>query len=205
MHKNTPLAVTLCAAPTLPEDLEIHLPDVPPEFIPQFDRAFRQTISQLSRAMDLSQVDGVTVGLDYQVALESIDRGIPDLPPLASTATAELTGIAMAADVVRDGVIRTHLVFEAEPILALLFEGDGFAPEDLIHARSVVAHECAHVQIAAEKRRAIPVCGIDRPVSCEEQAILLGIAEPWWDEYAVCRLSAPFALDQAKRSAAAVG
>lgn len=192
------------SSPTVPKKWTMAVQGLPREIALQFRAAFLTMIQRISHTIDLSTLDGVTIGLDYQAALSSIDRGVSHLPQPAPTDTNEVRGIAMAVDVIRRGQVRTHLVFDAEAIVALVLEEDEVALDDLLRAIGTVAHECAHVQIAADKRRAIPECGIDRPVAGYEHAVLLQIAEPWWDEYAACRLSAPFAPQQTRRHAAAV-
>jgi hypothetical protein len=176
---------------------------LPRENALQIGLAVESLIHQFGKTIDLSTLDGVTIGLDYRAALSRIDRGLPDLPSPEPTDTEELRGVAMAVDVYRDGEYRTHLVFDAEAVKALIYEENGVTIDDWLCAIGTVAHECAHVQIAAEKRRAIPG-GVERQVSGYEQETMLAIAEHWWDEYAVCRLSAPLACAQAQRFATSV-
>ena len=78
-------------------------------------QAVAEAVAVFGSFMDLSTLDGVTVGFDYDDALASIDQGMDGLPPLDRTDTDELQGVAKACRVVRNGVVKTHLVFGAEP------------------------------------------------------------------------------------------
>lgn len=192
---------------------EIEREDLPPATIPpganvavrDFDnadavRAMGETvlavIHELSRTMDLSRLDGVTIGIDYDAALASIDRGIPGLRPLSRSDTKEMQGVAMSPAVIRNGEVRTHLVFNAEQLVPLIWKGEGVTDEDRAFSVGIVAHECAHVQVTADKERAIPDCRLGTRIEGYERAIMFQMAEICWDEYAVCRISAPFAASQ---------
>ena len=161
-------------------------------------------IVELGRTIDLSRLDGVTIGVDYDAALTSIDRGMPNMRPLSRSDTEEMQGIAMSPAVLRDGEVRTHLVFSAEHLVPLIWQGEEVTDEDRRHTLGVIAHECAHVQVTAEKEIAIPECRLGTRIEGYERAVMFQIAEICWDEYAACRLSSPYAVGQNISHAATV-
>lgn len=146
--------------------------------------------------MDLTRLDGVTVATDYDGALAELDRGMEGLRPLSRT-NSEIQGVAMSPAVMRDGEVRTHLVFDAAPIAALAL--DDASSEDKAVAIQIIAHECAHVQVTAHKEAAIPEARFGTRIDGYERAILYQIAEICWDEYAACRISALFAAGQTEQ------
>lgn len=95
----------------------------------------------------------------------------------------------MAIPVVRDGKVAMHLVLNATIMAPLLDEEN----EHFILARSILAHECAHIHDLAEKQRAFP-SELLQYVSSERFGTrdfqVQQIAFACWSEYAACRLSA---------------
>jgi len=159
-------------------------------------------IHGLGRLIDLSALDGVTIATDYDAALAGLDRGLDGLRPLSRSNSEEMQGVAMSPAVIRDGQVKTHLIFDAAAIAALAVED---APEKQVQlAIGIIAHECAHVQITAQKEAAIPDARFGARIEGYERAILFQMAEICWDEYAACRISAPFAKDQNEHHAETV-
>ena len=159
-------------------------------------------IHHLGRLIDLSTLDGVTIAIDYDAALAGLDRGLDGLRPLSRSNSEEMQGVAMSPAVMRDGQVKTHLVFNAAMIAALAVED---APEEAVQlAIGIIAHECAHVQITAQKEVAIPDARFGARIEGYERAVLFQLAEVCWDEYAACRISAPFAKRQNERHAETV-
>ncbi len=159
-------------------------------------------IHGLGRLIDLSTLDGVTIAIDYDAALAGLDRGLDGLRPLSRSNSEEMQGVAMSPAVIRDGQVKTHLIFNAAMIAALAVED---APEDEVQlAIGIIAHECAHVEITAQKEVAIPDARFGARIEGYERTILFQLAEVCWDEYAACRISAPFALNQNEHHAETV-
>ncbi|WP_436356425.1 hypothetical protein [Brevundimonas sp. CEF1] len=159
-------------------------------------------ICGLGRLINLSTLDGVTIAIDYDAALASLDRGLDGLRPLSRSNSEEMQGVAMSPAVLRDGRVKTHLIFNAGPIAALAVKD---APEEDVQlAIGIIAHECAHVQITAQKEAAIPDARFGARIEGYERGVLFQLAEVCWDEYAACRISAPFAKGQNERHAETV-
>src|SRR3546814_14046508 len=69
---------------------------------------------------DLSLLEGVTVAVDYDAALASIDQGMDGLRPFDRTNTEELQGVAKTCQVRRDGVTKSHNVLNAAMLVPFI-------------------------------------------------------------------------------------
>lgn len=159
-----------------------------------------ESVMTLGSFMDLSTLAGVTIGVDYDAALASIDQGMEGLRPLDRTNTEEMQGVAKTCQVVRDGEVKSHLAFNAAMIASLIAEEETTA-EDRQTAIGIIAHECAHVEVNARMEALVPDARLGAHIADFERAVLFQIAEIAWDEYAVCRLSARFAPRQNEQHA----
>ncbi|MPS96188.1 hypothetical protein [Comamonas sp.] len=149
-----------------------------------------QAIREFGRVFDLSRLDGVTVAEDYPQALAELDRGYKSSRTLTPT-TGSVTGVAMTPAVLRDDVLKCHIVLNAYHAWPLL---DPNSPnyQFSIH---MIAHECAHVEITSKFDTAIPGvhlrgCFMDIRDRAR-QDVIFGC----WDEYAATNLSARFGED----------
>lgn len=180
---------------TVPKDLSICVKGFEnEEAARKLGHAVLGCLNIIGSFIDLATLDGVTVAIDYDAALASLDRDLKGLKPLTRSNTAEMQGVAMSPAVMRDGKALTHLVFNAAPLAALI--ADGAASEDRSLAIGIIAHESAHVQITAQKERAIPEARFGTVIEGYERAVMFQLAEVCWDEYAACRLSALFTPEQ---------
>lgn len=62
--------------------------------------------------MSLDRLDGVTFSGNYEASLRDLDRGFPASVPLQPTKEECAVGVAMAPLVMRDGIVKTHIVME---------------------------------------------------------------------------------------------
>lgn len=81
-------------------------------------------ITQLSAEMPLHDLDGLTIAVDYDAALASVDRGDPALPPVESSALSYGQSVAKQVTVHRDGQRKEHLVFAANIALSWTSEDE---------------------------------------------------------------------------------
>src|SRR3546814_17854501 len=95
---------------------------------------------------DLSLLDGVTVAVDYDAALASIDQGMDGLRPFDRTNTEELKGVAKTCQVRRDGVTKSHIVFNAA-MLVQLIEVEQTSQAERQEAMGLIAHEWGQGEI----------------------------------------------------------
>jgi len=147
-------------------------------------------IREISRYVNMTALDGVTIAVDYVEALAGLDRGYETSYRL--TPSSELVqGVAMAPLVRRDGVIKSHLVLNANFIYALA------EPEhqDFAQALYLLAHECAHVELNMATDRAYPNTLLQTAYEDAYEAYRHGTAHVCWDEYGACRISTNFGRD----------
>jgi hypothetical protein len=95
--------------------------------------------------------------------------------------------VAKVLRVKRDGAIKVHAVFNANVVGALAEEGDICWP-----AVNIVAHELAHVTVIGWFQAHSPGVMLAPREGDWAMASLREVAHTIWEEYAACRLSAPF-------------
>ncbi|QQN66752.1 hypothetical protein JIR23_14225 [Bradyrhizobium diazoefficiens] len=74
----------------------------------------RVITDSLVQMMPLDRLDGITFSHDIAVSLRDLDRGFEASAPLQPTREDYGTGVAMAPLVVRNGVIKSHIVIQGE-------------------------------------------------------------------------------------------
>ena len=180
-------------APTAPENISVTA------------RAFEDTVTatrvahsvayavrDISRYIDLSRLDGITVAYDYDVALAELDRGYQATRPLTRTADDRVLGVAMAPAVLRDGAVKGHLVFHAPFVLPI----EDQTHEHFNQALYMIAHECAHIEDLKCMDERFPGTILQRQIQDYEEALFAPIIDALWGEYAACRISGIFGGEQ---------
>ncbi len=148
-------------------------------------------VRAFSTKLDLSELDGVTVALNYSEALAELDRGLETRKTLAPT-NSHVVGVAMTPSVIRDGCLKSHIVFNGHNLLPLLDDKDEEGRNQAIH---IIAHECAHVEVTKKFDSCFP-----NVMLRQQQPILERLQ--WntifsvWDEYAVTALSSAWGATQ---------
>jgi hypothetical protein len=155
----------------------------------KFADILRGLVLALSRYINLERLDGITVAYDYLVALADLDRGKPGLAPLVATSADYGTGVAMTPAVLRDGVVKSHIVFNAAVVREIENDLDKLDSKSLY----LVAHECAHVHDCMVRDKAFPNTILQKSFTGWLDSIRNEISSSCWEEYAACRLSAAFA------------
>ncbi len=92
--------------------------------------------SELSRLMSLDRLDEVTFAADYAGALRDLDRGFAANMPLTPTNEDYGVGVAMTAMVVREGIVKCHVVVQGGIGHALIGQDEStqrFALHTLVH------------------------------------------------------------------------
>ena len=150
----------------------------------------KAAVQEVSRDIDLSTLDGVTIAADHARAVAGVDRGAEGLRQIG-VSTAEIDGaigVAKSIAVLRDGQVRTHIVFNVK-VLAGLISPD---PADLSfrQALQTVAHECGHVEVTAVMERSFPGEAMGRPITSEYDFHRWNTTSAAWEEYCVTRLTA---------------
>jgi hypothetical protein len=184
-------AQTVESPPTAPENLSVSLRAFDTE---QHAREFGNLIAcyarELSRYIDLSGLDGITVAHDYSQALAELDRGYATSHRLTPSEEFVI-GIAMTPSVLRDGKLKSHIVLSAELALALENqEGENFSV-----ALHTLAHECAHVEITQRFENAFPGVLLRKRHDNVHDNMRWQVIGACWDEYAATYISAPIGHD----------
>jgi hypothetical protein len=179
--------------PTAPETIDVSLRGFQDKATAErFGHIIADVVHSISRYINLERLDGITVAFDYDEALAQLDRGYNPSKPLTRTGTDKLVGVAMSPAVLRDGVVKSRLVFHAPFVLGL----EEPNTENFRRALYLVAHECGHVQDLKERDEAFPETILRRPFANDEEAILGQFSTVIWEEYAASRVSAIFGEDQ---------
>jgi hypothetical protein len=174
---------------TMPPDISVSLCGFASEDgARDFGHAVLGAVRAVSGLIDLERLDSITIGFDYDEALASVDRGKEGLRPL-SRSDGEVIGIAMSPAVLRDGMVKIHLVFSADYIAGIL---DGEATDAFRFALGVIAHECAHVEVTKQRDLAFPGTVLQAHYDGYEAELFGQVADSCWEEYAACRIAAPF-------------
>lgn len=155
-----------------------------------FGAAMNATVVDLGRVMDLSLLDGVTVGYDYDDALDSVDLGY-ESTIAKSYSKGSVVGIAKFLRVLRDGKVRAHVVYHAPYVAAIADDTD----ENYWLAVNIIAHELGHVAAQRWFDEGIPDVMLKPHEGDWAVASIRDAAHTMWEEYAACRLSAPFSND----------
>ncbi len=174
--------------PTAPEAFNVCIRDWSDEAAAQSLGACVWTFTrELSRFIDLSNLDGLTLGGDYPRALAELDRGYETAIVLTPSSDVAI-GIAMTPSVIRNGRLKSHIVLNAGLADKLREPDDELFPLAL----HTLAHECAHVEVTAAFDQCFPdVLLRTRRADLQDQCrwdVILAC----WDEYAACRISAGF-------------
>lgn len=144
------------------------------------------------RFMDLRLLEGVTVGFDYDDALNSVDLGYESSVAKGYTNEDGLIGVGKLLRVRRDDGIKAHIVIDAG-VLHLLAE-----PEHplFLSTANILAHELAHVNVMLWFIDHNPGILLERPEGDWLIHVMRDTAHTIWEEYAACRLSAGISDDR---------
>lgn len=141
----------------------------------------------LVQLMPLDRLDGFTFASDYPAALRNLNRGFPAGAPLQPTTEEYGVGISMAPAVVRDGIVKTHIVMRGDIAHALISDDEShvrFALHTVIGQLAYAA--CS--QILDEALPGFLLKKIEDPYD----AFLYSAIHGAWTGYFSSRASAPF-------------
>jgi len=147
-------------------------------------------LSVIGEQIDISDLDGFTVAVDYDEALATNDRGDDNLRAEGRTDTELLQGVAKASLVKRDGKIKTHLIFNAVMVVPLTLEN--VPKEKISEIVPIIAHECGHVEEHKFRNKVLPDVLLNYQYEGYREYFVGSVSEAIWAEYAACRISASF-------------
>lgn len=151
-----------------------------------FLAALTDVILHCSETMDLARLDGITVGFDFDIAVQSVDLGFDSEHAKTYTNDGDFICVAKALNVIRKDRIFSHVVYNANLISAI---SDANHP-DYLHAAHIIAHELGHVAELKWRDEAMPGVILKYRSPDWVNGLLLQVAVIVWEEYAACRLTA---------------
>lgn len=137
--------------------------------------------------MPLDRLDGVTFSDNYAESLRDLDRGFPASAPLLPTNEEYGVGVSMAPLVMRDGIIKTHIVMEGGLGHSLISEDE--ATWRL--ALHTIVHQLAHAASAQILDESLPGVLLKR-FDDRYDSFLYGAIHSAWTGYFSSRASAMF-------------
>ncbi|MDG4608774.1 MAG: hypothetical protein P9C48_06545 [Defluviicoccus sp.] len=175
--------------PTAPENIPVSaLGFEDTETATHFSYVLADVVRAVSRYIDLSRLDGITIAYDYDAALAALDRGYEGIRPLTRTNDDTAVGVAMAPAVLRSSVVKGHLIFYAPAVLPI----EDKSHEHFNQALYLIAHECAHIEDLKRRDDRFSGTILQQQVHDYEEALFASIVAVLWEEYAACRTSAIF-------------
>lgn len=137
--------------------------------------------------MPLDRLDGVTFSGNYTASLRDLDRGFPASAPLQPTNEEYGVGVAMAPLVMRDGIIKTHIVMQGGIGHALISEDEA----SWRLALHTVVRQLAHAACAQIVDESLPGVLLRR-FDDRYDGFLYGAIHSAWTGYFSARASAVF-------------
>jgi len=156
----------------------------------KFGSLVGEFVRQLSRLIDLEGLDGITIATDYAQALGQLNRGYTTSYMLTAT-NKNGVGVAMTPMVLRNGVVKSHILFRADLILPLADSEH----EDFRLALHLLAHECAHVEITNRFDKCFPHTLLQKPMDNLHQHMRWRAINACWEEFAATWISATIGHD----------
>lgn len=176
---------------SIPASCQISFRGIPEgvEWQEKFIAIVRKVVEASGRYMNLSNLDGITIGFDYDDALASVDLGYDSTIAKQYTNQDGLVGVGKALRVRRNGELKMHVVLKGSVLLGLVEHG--LETDEFWAAANFVAHELGHVQTAGWFEAHSPGIMLEPHQGDWATSTLRETAHIIWEEYAACRLSAP--------------
>lgn len=133
---------------SIPASCKISFRDIPEgvEWKDKFISAVSGVVVTCGRLMNLSNLDGVTIGFDYDAALDSVDLGYESTIAKQYTNEGGLLGVGKSLRVRRDGAIKMHVVLKGSVLLDVALQD--LERDEFWAAANILAHDLGHVQTA---------------------------------------------------------
>ena len=141
----------------------------------------------LVQMMPLDRLDGITFSSDYPAALRDLDRGFQASAPLKATAEEYGVGVAMAPLVMRDGILKTHIVMRGEIGHSLISEDES----SWRLALHTIAGQLAYAACDQILDESLPGVLLKR-IDDRYDGFLYAAIHSAWTGYFSCRASASF-------------
>ncbi|PMQ03282.1 hypothetical protein DyAD56_20145 [Dyella sp. AD56] len=109
-------------------------------------RIIADIVREIGRAAPLSELDGITLAKDYELAIQQLDRGDSTLSAERSRPRPYGQAVGKCVRVIRDGEIKEHLVFDAM-VAGLLLDPTTQLHDDSIHLLVSMLAQVAHTTL----------------------------------------------------------
>lgn len=153
-----------------------------------FIAALKDVLLDCGEMMDLGRLAGITVGFDFDDAVQSVELGIESSHAKSYTKDGDFICVGKAMNVIRDGMVMSHVVYNANVIWPISDQEHA----DFLQAAHIIAHELGHVAELKWRDEALPGVMLKYQSPDWVNALLLQVAVVIWEEYAACRLTAPW-------------
>ncbi|NSY49635.1 hypothetical protein [Agrobacterium tumefaciens] len=147
-----------------------------------------EILASAAWTIPLERLDGVTFADDYAAALHTLDRGMSDAPAICTKDDESGLGVAQAPMVIRDGVVKCHIVLRGLIGRMLISSDDA----EKNHAQYVLVHELAHAGFTQVIDDALPGILLT-PIQNAMDGDLHRIIYAAWNGYFAARATANFA------------
>lgn len=158
----------------------------------QIGKELREVLGEASWTIPLSRLDGITFADDYVEALRAIDRGFQATSPLKTLQNDSFVGVAQCPMVLRDGVIKGHIVCAGWIARELVGENKLLK----VTAKHVLGHQLALVGVIQIFDETLPGILL-KPFNDRFESDLHACVYPAWHGYFAARGSAKFVPEQA--------
>lgn len=175
---------------SFPENITFHFMGYQQADAESLARNLATIFRGLGKIIDLSTLDGVSVAYDYDDALANLDRGYETSFVLQRTTDVGI-GVAMTPSVLRDGVLKSHVVLHGG--VADMVSGED--PESLNMLIHTLAHEAAHVEITAAWEQCFPGELLRSGFPTLMDSWRGDVYMACWEEYAACRIAGSIGYD----------
>jgi hypothetical protein len=174
----------------LPKSLQVqvtYIGDFDPNLLKEIDYAISCLLGEVAWTVPLDRLDGITFADDYPAALLSLDRGDQRISPPETRQDSVAFGIAQCPIIIRNGVIKSHVVVLGNIGRMLVGDGD----TNRRWAASVLADQLAQAGVTQIVDETLP--GVLLNLECRDlEGDLHACTYPAWNSYFAARASAGF-------------
>lgn len=184
MDEEAKSSTSIRESSTTPTDVKVMVVGLDEDLAVPLAEVLKDVVLDLGTHFDLQGLDGVTVAANCSQALLELDRGYETSHRVTPSNTYG-AGVAMTPSVIRDGQLRSHILFEAANLIGMLQD------RKQTRVMNLIAHECAHVEITRYFDSAFPGVLLKRKGNALD-VFRWDVTLACWDEFAACWRSAPF-------------
>jgi hypothetical protein len=179
---------------TLPSNLSLSAHNfAEEEFAKSLLNKIASVLGVISKRIDLSNLDGVTISHDYDKSLAELDRGYQTNHVLTATKDVAI-GVAMTPRVMRGAKVKSHMVFNAPYVLGII-EDEGVETEAFYTSLHLLAHESGHVEVSAAFDKVFPGWLLQHQHTDILGNLRWQVIMACWEEYTVCRICGDIGYD----------